>query len=222
MEIILLSMLIVGVVWLDYYAIHCSGEKRPDIKDLGAILQPKGWKQMLYYILVPVSCMCVVLMLLRFYGRDMIFVVKRLLVVGMLWPVAVFDYREYRIPNKLLLLFLKVRACLLLVEFLVNGRDSLATILVELIAAVGCVVICLVCMLIARGSLGMGDLKLMAVMALYLGIEGTCYAMFLSIFVAFICSVALLVTKKKGRKDAIPFAPFILIGTIISIILSGT
>lgn len=222
MEIALFSVLILGIVWFSYYAIHCKGTDRPALGDIRAILDPRGWKQMLYYILVPVSCVAVMLMLHLYYGRDAMFIIKHLLVTGMLWPVAVFDYREYRIPNKLLLVFLGIRAALLVPELLFFGTDGLTTVLAELIAALGCTVVCVVSMLISRGSLGMGDLKLMAVMALFLGIEGVCYAMFLSVFAAFVCSVGLLITKKKGRKDAIPFAPFILIGTIVSFILCGT
>lgn len=221
-EIALYSVLILVIAWFSYYAIHCKGNVRPDIRNVRGILDPRGWKQILYYVMVPVSCAAVVLMLTGYYGRDLLFVVKRLLVMGMLWPVAVFDYREYRIPNKLLLLFLALRAVLLLPELLFLGTGGLATVILELIAAVGCTVICVVSMLISRGSIGMGDLKLMAVMAFFLGVEGVCYAMFLSVFAAFICSVGLLITKKKGRKDAIPFAPFILVGTIVSFILCGT
>jgi leader peptidase (prepilin peptidase)/N-methyltransferase len=221
-EIALLSVLILGIVWFSYYAIHCKGNERPNIRDIRGIMNPRGWKQILYYILVPVSCVAVMLMLHLYYGRDAMFIIKRLLVAGMLWPVAVFDYREYRIPNKLLLVFLAVRVVLLIPELLLFGTDALGTVLTELIAAVGCTIVCVISMLISRGSLGMGDLKLMAVMAFFLGIEGVCYAMFLSVFAAFICSVGLLITKKKGRKDAIPFAPFILIGTIVSFILCGT
>lgn len=220
-EIIFLTILLAAIVVFDYVVIHC-GERQPGIPKLAVVLRPRGWKQLLYYILVPLSCAGIMLMLWLFYGRDAVFVAKRLLVAGVLWPVAVFDYREFRIPNKLLLLALGARAAVMIFELLLYGKDALSTLAVESIAAVGCVVICVICMLISQGSLGMGDLKLMAVVACFLGIEGTCYAMFMSVLVAFICSVTLLITKKKGRKDAIPFAPFILIGTIVSFILSGT
>ena len=67
----------------------------------------------------------------------------------------------------------------------------------------------------------MGDIKLMIMMSALLGIEGICYGMFVSVFFAFIVSVILLITKRKKKKDAIPFAPFILAGTFTCLILSG-
>ena len=36
-----------------------------------------------------------------------------------------------------------------------------------------------------------------------------------------IASIYLLVKKEKSKKDTIPFAPFILLGTYVSVILTG-
>lgn len=188
---------------------------------MGALI-PVGWKETVCLILAPLSCVSVALMLYQFYGSACIFTIKRLIVIGLLWPIAAADYREYRIPNKMILLGLGLRVLLIIPELLVDGKEALPVLLTEGIAAIGAILICLVCMLVSRGSLGMGDLKLMVLMALYLGIEGICYAMFISVFVTFFVSVSLLFLKKKRRTDVIPFAPFILLGTFISFILTGT
>lgn len=222
MELAILLILTAVVTLFDYWAIQHRGKPRFNREDFLSMCKPRGWKQILYYLLAPISCAGVVVMLRLFYHAEVMFTLKRLVVVGLLWPVAASDYREYKIPNKLMLLGLILRVCILLPEGILYGPDLLATLMGEGIAAVGAILLCVICMLLARGSMGMGDLKLMAVMALFLGIEGTCYALFFSVFIAFLASVALLISKKKNRKDAIPFAPFILVGTIASFILSGT
>lgn len=67
----------------------------------------------------------------------------------------------------------------------------------------------------------MGDIKLFCVMAIYLGLEGIWSAIFCSLIVSFVIAVFSLATKRVNRKDNIPFAPAILIGTYLSIFLTG-
>lgn len=187
-----------------------------------SVFKPNGWKRRAFCIAVLLSCIGVVSMLYWYYQADVFFIIKRLFVVALLWSVALKDYKEFRIPNRLLLAALIARVLLIVPEGILCGKEIFPILLREIIACVGSIVFCGITMLISRGSLGMGDLKLFAVMALFLGIEGVCYAGFLSVFVAFLAAIVLLLAKMKGRKDAIPFAPFILVGTIISLILTGT
>jgi leader peptidase (prepilin peptidase)/N-methyltransferase len=54
-----------------------------------------------------------------------------------------------------------------------------------------------------------------------LGLDGIIGAMLNSLLITFIVAVYLMISKKKTKKDVIPFAPFLAIGTCISIILTG-
>ena len=47
------------------------------------------------------------------------------------------------------------------------------------------------------------------------------FSVFVSLIVSFVISAVLLVTKKKKRRDVIPFAPALMIGTYISVFLTG-
>ena len=222
MKLTILLIMAVLVACFDYWAIQNRGNPRLCRDDLISAVKPRGWKQIAYFVAVPVALIGFALFSQKFYHAEFNFTMKRILVIGLLWPVAVSDYREFRIPNKLILTGLVVRAVCLLPEAFMDGMGMLGALIDGVVAAVAMVVLCVVCMLISRGSMGMGDLKLLAVMGLYLGFEGMLYALFFSMLVAFISAVYLLLAKKKDRKDAIPFAPYILLGTITSLILSGT
>lgn len=67
-------------------------------------------------------------------------------------------------------------------------------------------------------AMGMGDVKLMAVVGLFLGLKLTVLSMFLSFIIGSVVSIFLLATKIKGRKDQIPFGPFIVLGSSIALI----
>lgn len=66
-------------------------------------------------------------------------------------------------------------------------------------------------------AMGMGDVKLMAPIGLFLGWKLCFTALFISILLAGVSSMVLILLRKKSRKDTIPFGPFIVTGTFITI-----
>lgn len=62
-----------------------------------------------------------------------------------------------------------------------------------------------------RGSLGMGDGILMVVTGVYLGGYGNLQLFLYGLLLSALCSLGLLVLKKKKKKDEIAFVPFLLL-----------
>ena len=77
------------------------------------------------------------------------------------------------------------------------------------------------CGVLIKNSVGFGDMKLFVVMGLLLGTQGIWSAVFLSLIVSFIAAVFLLATKRKTKKDAIPFGPALVLGTYLAAYLTG-
>ncbi len=150
-----------------------------------------------------------------------IFIAKRIVLISLLWPIALIDLKTLRIPNKFILIGLISRVVILGLEFLFKTEALKITLIGELFAAVGLFVASVLCSVCIKNSVGYGDMKLFVVMGLLLGIDGIWDAVFTSLIVLFIVSVFLLLTKKKSKKDAIPFGPAIALGTYISIALIG-
>ena len=146
---------------------------------------------------------------------------KRLALLSLLWPIAYIDFKTYRIPNAFILYGLLCRAVILALEMFFDSSFVWVTLISELIAAGGLLLASLLCGLCIKNSIGFGDMKLFLVMGLMLGLEGIWGAVFLSLIVSFFISIYLMITKKKTRKDAIPFGPAIVIGTYLSVCLSG-
>lgn len=65
-------------------------------------------------------------------------------------------------------------------------------------------------------GMGGGDIKLAVVMGLLLGLRGTAVAMMIAFDVAGILAVTLIILKKRGRRDQMPFGPFLVGGTIVA------
>jgi len=72
---------------------------------------------------------------------------------------------------------------------------------------------------LSKGALGMGDVKLMSVLALVIGWKMFLTTLMIAIVASAVTGIFLLTARKKKRDARIPFSPFILIGAIICILL---
>ena len=74
----------------------------------------------------------------------------------------------------------------------------------------------------SKGGMGGGDIKLMAVLGLWLGWRLTILVALLAFIIGAVISIALISLKIRGRKDYIPFGPFIGIGAYIAIVFGDS
>lgn len=68
-------------------------------------------------------------------------------------------------------------------------------------------------------GIGAGDVKLLTVLGYYLGAGAIFTAVFLTVLSAAAVGVGALLLKRMDLKQEIPFAPFVLVGTMITMIL---
>jgi len=72
--------------------------------------------------------------------------------------------------------------------------------------------------LISRGKwMGVGDIKLGFLMGLILGFPNILVALFLAFLIGAIIGVGVIISGKKTLKSEVPFGPFLVTGTIISL-----
>ena len=65
--------------------------------------------------------------------------------------------------------------------------------------------------------MGLGDVKLMGALGLYFGLIPTCIISVLSFLIGAIISIMIMIAKKNRKDGYIPFGPFIVLATIITI-----
>lgn len=142
-------------------------------------------------------------------------------IVLVILPCAATDYRTHKIPNQIIITGLAVRLVIYIAEFVSSPTSAFNVLKDNLLGASILAGFFLVLLLVFKNCIGMGDVKLFAVMGLYQGLWGAVNSVFFSLAVSFFVSVILLITRKKGRKDVISFGPSILLGTVIAIAISG-
>lgn len=72
--------------------------------------------------------------------------------------------------------------------------------------------------ILSRGGMGGADIKLNAVYGAVLGLKLTVLSLLIAFALGALTSLLLIIFKIKGRKDVIPFSPFLSAGTLISFI----
>lgn len=135
------------------------------------------------------------------------------------WPLSIIDVREHRLPNKFVLPAFPI----LILGFLVASiiQNSWQQTLLALIASIVAFAIGLV---VNRfGSLGMGDVKLLAATTLSLAwfnLFAPMLALAMGLVAAAIVILILLATGRTTLSQAIALGPYLLLGFVVTQILT--
>ena len=137
--------------------------------------------------------------------------VRGILLVTFLVPIALIDLDHRLIPNKLTL----PAAVLALVAIVALDLDFLVEALIA--GAAGFAFFFLAALAYPRG-MGMGDVKLAGVLGLYLG-RAVAPAIFIALIAGVVVGAAIIARKgaAEGRRTAVPFGPFLALGGVIAL-----
>ena len=143
--------------------------------------------------------------------------IKFSLLIPMLVSALMIDYKLQIIPNRLNLTMFEIGLFLTFI-YGINNINIAVNMLLGMVAGGGIfLIITLLGGLIAgKEAMGFGDVKLMGALGLYFGLSGIIVIALIAFLLGAIISVVLLATKIKKTDEYIPFGPFIVISTFIS------
>lgn len=195
--------------WSGRYDLHI-GQKNNWIREVF----PNTWKKALMAIVYIAAGILFTCLFTR-YGYGPVKAVKYCLLMGALVIIGYEDFKEKKIPNKWLLVLAGIRGILLAAEAVLYPAFIWDNIKFTLSGAAAGGILLFFAYVISRHGIGLGDVKLFAVMGLYLG-AGLIYLVILAALVTAACyGVVKVALKRLKVKDEIAFAPFAAIGTII-------
>jgi leader peptidase (prepilin peptidase)/N-methyltransferase len=158
------------------------------------------------------AVLAVAVVVVKHSPRD---IVLGLVLVAVLVPTALIDLDNRIIPNKIML-----PAAVLAIA--IGLALSPSQVPEQLIAGAAAGGFLLVFALAYPRGMGMGDVKLAAVLGLFLG-RSVAVAILAAVLAGTIIGVAVMarVGVEKGRKTAIPFGPFLAIGALVGLLLGA-
>ncbi len=132
--------------------------------------------------------------------------------------LALIDLDTKRLPNVIVVPSLLAGSVLLGAAALVRG--DLAALAGAAIGGAALFLLYFVLALVSRGGMGMGDVKLAAVLGLSLGFLGW-GNLLVGAFAAFlfggVFGILLLIVRRAGRRTAIPFGPWMILGAWLGV-----
>jgi leader peptidase (prepilin peptidase)/N-methyltransferase len=160
-----------------------------------------------------------ILFLATFYHlRDQLFSLQGIFTLFYYWTILsslivifVYDLKNYLIEEKIV--YFSILVCLIF-----NLIFSISEIKNKILSSLFLGLFFLSIVLISKEKwMGIGDAKLGALIGIFLGWPKIIPALFFSFFVGSIFGIFLIILKKKSLKSEIPFAPFLVSGTIFSL-----
>jgi leader peptidase (prepilin peptidase) / N-methyltransferase len=131
--------------------------------------------------------------------------------------IAWFDLEHYLIPDKLLMLSMIMTFVFLIWQDTAISNWSESLLLSGFFSGIVAFLFFFLIYTLTRGrGMGFGDVKLSFVMGLVLGWPNIIVAVFLSFFIGAIIGLAMVASQKRKIKDAVPFGPFLVLGTLIA------
>lgn len=157
--------------------------------------------------------------LLALYGCDVYALLSRIIALNILCFLAWMDKRERIVPNRYLLVILGITVSLLSVWSLYLIGTSEADIRKLWISALLGSVVCFGCLafgaFLSHGGIGAGDIKLMGIIGLLLGVRCSYLLIILAMLIAAAYSVIQLIRQKLTMKSQLPFVPFLAAAMIV-------
>lgn len=144
--------------------------------------------------------------------------IKFVLLIPMLISALMIDYKLQIIPNRLNLTMFEIGLFLTFLYGITNVNIAI-NMLLGMAAGGGIfLIITLLGGLIAgKEAMGFGDVKLMGALGLYFGLTRIIIISVLSFLIGAAGSIVLILVKKNRADGYVPFGPFIVIATMITI-----
>lgn len=174
-----------------------------------------------HYILMLITSIIYIGLVYKFGIRDTIVanldLIKFAILTPLLLSAFVIDYRLQIIPNRLNLTIFEIG---IIFTFLYGLSDIAISINMFLGMLAGGGIFLLITLVgglvYGKEAMGFGDVKLMGALGLFFGLSNIIIITLVSFLIGAILSIVLLATKIKKSDEYIPFGPFIVIATFIS------
>ena len=155
-----------------------------------------------------------------------------LVYASLLIVLFITDYEHFLLPNIVTYPGIALTAAVALLATLLHyqlawsiffaGQDFMAIFnnffLSAMAGGIAGALLLLLVVILSRGGMGMGDVKLAGLLGLMVGFPLIFVALFVGIWAGGVVAIVLLISGKKKRKEGIPFGPFLCIGGLAALL----
>jgi leader peptidase (prepilin peptidase) / N-methyltransferase len=145
-----------------------------------------------------------------------------------LMAITLIDFEHRIVPNTLVACGIVMAVLFFLpplIAYLTDLPDLFLISIAPLDALAGAAAgggVMLLIILVSRGGMGAGDMKLMLMIGLFVGLRGVAVVLMLSFIFGALVGIALMILGRATRKDALPFAPYLSLATFVNVFWGET
>ena len=142
-----------------------------------------------------------------------------LMTLLVMYLILLFDWLYMIIPDELVIVLL-VMAGVYQTSTLLSAQSSWAELVnTSLVLIVVEVIFIGLWLITNKKGFGLGDVKLAAPLILLMGFPGAIVGVFLAFIIGSVWGILLILLKKKRLKQKVPFAPFLIIGSWLALLV---
>lgn len=142
---------------------------------------------------------------------------KYSILLCLLLLISIHDIRSKTIENKHIVFGIVILVCINILEFYkIRNFDFIKD---SLVGGGSAIIIMFILFYFIKDGVGFGDVKLLGMLGLYLGFQEFINVLLISSILSGVIGLGLVIFKKLDRKAMIPYAPFVFISCIVSILL---
>ena len=135
--------------------------------------------------------------------------------------IMVIDLERGIIPNKIVYPSMVVALAFSVFNTFLHQTATIPAIKLAAIGGGIGLVLFLLIVVISRGGMGWGDVKLAGLIGLVTGFPLVFVALLLAVILGGLVAVILLLFKLKKRKEGIPFGPYLALGVMITLLFGN-
>lgn len=153
---------------------------------------------------------------------EQLHVAQKLLTVFLLYGLSVLtiiDMKKQLVPNKILFGLFLIWTAVTGITVLLDVTYGFELLCRSIAGAAAGGLIFFICYVFSKGQLGAGDVKLAAVMGLYLTGDRIMGAVLYGTLLCLCYSLIQLARRKLTLKSGVPMVPFLFMGTIITLLI---
>lgn len=174
---------------------------------MGAIYFREGKLSLLNYIIILIN-VAIYIWFYSIYGLTPKWI-QMIFLTTILSVISIIDLKYKIIPNKIIAIIFIFGVLFNIITKTVTVGNMITGFFIISIPL-------LVMSIILKGSMGGGDIKLMAAAGAFLGWKSIIVAFLIGCIIASITSIILIILRKIKRTDMIPYGPFLSMGIFIA------
>ncbi len=178
-------------------------------------------KPMYKYFLISALCLVGAVSTYFVYSNSISFyaMAKLLITYIAVSIAAIYDFKLKKIPNMIPIGLFIVSIAILVIESIFTDNAT-AFLISSFLGCLSSMLILYIAAKVSKGGVGFGDVKLFGAIGFCVGFYAVFTVMTLSILCCAIVGIPTTYLKKKTIRGDLPFAPFIYLGYVITMLLS--